>query len=286
MKVRRKISVVISIGCCLGTMATIPMRAQNTPSYLDRGQRNEARVADLLHRMTLDEKIGQMVQPDLSCVSNLADIQHMALAPCSGGDSKPSGENNPTNWLDTMNTIQSWALKTRLKIPLIYGIDAIHGHNDVIGTTIFPHRIGMGATRNPGLVQEADHITALEVAGTGIRWAFAPCIAVAQNERWGRIYESYGQEPNLVSEMAAASVEGFQGDSLSGKSDSVLPVRNISLATAARKMDKTRATPFAMKLHCENCICRLTKPPPKAKFLGVSRMSPVGLSLKNVPANA
>jgi beta-glucosidase len=118
--------------------------------------------------------------------------------------------------------LQSWALKTRLKIPLIYGIDAVHGHNDVIGTVIFPHHIGLGATRNPKLVEQAEHITALEVAGTGIRWAFAPCIAVVQDERWGRTYESYGQDPKLDSELGAAAVKGLQGDELSGKPDSVL----------------------------------------------------------------
>ena len=215
--------MVLSIGCRLATMAAIPLCAQSTPVYLDPGQPVEARVADLLQQMTLDEKIGQIVQVDLDCVTNPADIETYGFGSMlSGGNSKPIGENNPGNWLNTINGLQSWALKTRLKIPMIYGIDAVHGHNDVIGTTVFPHHIGMGATHNPELVQEADHITALEVAGTGIRWAFAPCLAVAQNERWGRTYESYGQEPALVSEMGAASIKGFQGDFLSGKSDSVL----------------------------------------------------------------
>ena len=180
-------------------------------------------VAALLAQMTLDEKIGQMVQADLSCVRDRADIQKYGLGSMlSGGDSKPAGENNPENWLKTCNELQSWALKTRLKIPLLYGIDAVHGHNDVIGTTIFPHHIGMGATRNPRLVEQAEHIAAQEVAGTGIRWVFGPCIAVVQDERWGRTYESYGQDPALVSELGAAAVKGFQGAELSGKSDSVL----------------------------------------------------------------
>ena len=172
--------------------------------------------------MTLDEKIGQMVQADLSCVRDHADVQKYALGSIlSGGGSKPP-VNSPQGWLDSCNELQSWALKTRLKIPLLYGIDAVHGHNDVLGTVIFPHHIGLGATRNPKLVEQAEHITALEVAGTGIRWAFAPCIAVAQDERWGRTYESYGQSPDLVSELGAASIKGFQGAQLSGNSDSVL----------------------------------------------------------------
>ena len=113
----------------------------------------------------------------------------------NGGGDGPADENTPANWLRTMQELQSWALKTRLKIPLLYGIDAVHGHNDVAGAVIFPHHIGMGATRNPRLVEQAEHITALEVAGTGIRWAFAPCVAVPQDERWGRTYEGLQLEP-------------------------------------------------------------------------------------------
>jgi beta-glucosidase len=182
----------------------------------------DPQVAALLAQMTLDEKIGQMVQVDLNCVTNRADIQTYGFgAMLSGGDSKPP-VNTSAGWLATCNDLQSYALKTRLKIPLIYGIDAVHGHNDVIGTVIFPHHIGLGATRNPQLVERAEYVTAQEVAGTGIRWAFAPCVAVVQNERWGRTYESYGQDPELVSELGAAAVKGFQGDELSGKPDSVL----------------------------------------------------------------
>src|SRR5215469_8464105 len=221
MNVKR--SIALFVGYYLATMATVSLRAESTAVYLDPSQPVEARVADLLSQMTLDEKIGQMVQADLACVTNLADIQTYGFGSMlSGGDSKPQGANNPENWLNTVNALQTWALKTRLKIPMIYGIDAVHGHNDVIGTTLFPHHIGMGATHNPALVEQADRVTALEVAGTGIRWAFAPCIAVVQNERWGRTYESYGQDPALVSELGAASIKGFQGDELSSNSWSVL----------------------------------------------------------------
>ncbi|MGA3284302.1 MAG: glycoside hydrolase family 3 N-terminal domain-containing protein [Verrucomicrobiota bacterium] len=196
--------------------------AAENPPYLNPHLPVESRVADLLSRMTLDEKIGQMVQADLSCVPDRSDIQKYGFGSMlSGGDSKPP-RNNPGTWLQTVNELQAWALKTRLKIPLLYGIDAVHGHNDVIGTVIFPHNIGLGATRNPKLVEQAAHITALEVAGTGIRWTFAPCVAVVQDERWGRTYESYGQDPNLVSELGAAAIRGFQGDELSDKPDSIL----------------------------------------------------------------
>jgi beta-glucosidase len=223
MKSGRNVFVAISTICCLATIAVLPLRAADQPVYLDPTQPIDTRVADLLSRMSLDEKIGQMVQADLDCVTNHQDIATYGFGSMlSGGDSKPPGENTPENWFNTVNELQSWALKTRLKIPMIYGIDAVHGHNDVVGATLFPHHIGMGATRNPALMEKADHVTAEEVAGTGIRWAFAPCIAVVQDERWGRTYESFGQDTELVSELGAASVKGFQGDELSTNSSSVL----------------------------------------------------------------
>jgi beta-glucosidase len=130
----------------------------------------------------------------------------------SGGSSDPAAGNTAQDWLNAVNNFKSWALKTRLKIPLLYGIDAVHGHNNIDGAVIFPHHIGLGATRDAKLVEQAERTTALEVAGTGIRWAFDPCIAVAQNERWGRTYESFGESTELVSELGTAAVRGLQGD--------------------------------------------------------------------------
>jgi beta-glucosidase len=171
-----------------------------------------------------------MVQADLGCLAARSDIQKYGLgAMLSGGNSKPS-QNNAEVWLRTVREQQVWALKTRLKIPLLYGMDAVHGHNNVIGTVIFPHNIGMGATRNPGLVEQAAHVTALEVAGTGVRWTFAPCVAVAQDERWGRTYESYSQSPTLVAELGAAAIRGFQGSRLSDKPDCTLTCAKHFLA--------------------------------------------------------
>jgi beta-glucosidase len=175
----------------------------------------EPRVETLLAQMTLDEKIGQMTQVDVNALQEHADIQKYFLGSLLNGGGGGPKNNVPQNWVQVVNEYQSWALKTRLKIPLIYGVDAVHGHNNVDGAVIFPHNIGLGATHNPALVEQAEHITALEVAGTGIRWAFAPCIAVAQNERWGRTYESFGDSPALVSELGAAAVRGFQGKKLS-----------------------------------------------------------------------
>jgi beta-glucosidase len=194
-------------------------------------QSHEKEINALLAQMTLDEKIGQMVQPDLNCVTNLADIPKYGFGSMlNGGNSKPAAGNTPEIWRQTCDELQSWALKSRLRIPLIYGIDAVHGNNDVDGTVIFPHHIGLGATRDSRLIEQAEHITALEVAGTGMRWAFAPCVAVPQDERWGRTYEGYSSDPKLVSKCGAAAVRGLQGGKLTDKTDSVLACAKHFLA--------------------------------------------------------
>jgi beta-glucosidase len=185
--------------------------------YQDSTLSVSQRVEDLLGRMTLDEKTGQMMQVDLSAVQSNPSIVTMYLfgSILSGGSADPIRGNYPQNWADVYDTLQTYALKTRLGIPIIYGVDAVHGHNNVIGATIFPHNIGMGCTRNPELAKEAARITALEVAATGIDWTFGPCIAVPRDERWGRTYEGFGETPELAQLFSGAVVRGFQGDSLS-----------------------------------------------------------------------
>lgn len=179
---------------------------------------SQTKADSLLAQMTLDEKIGQMVQADSGALVNKADVRKYCLGSVlSGGDSDPA-DNLPRTWLTLVNQFQAQALQTRLKIPLLYGIDAVHGHNNILGAVIFPHHVGMGATRDPELVRRAEHATAEELGGTGIRWAFAPCIAVSRDIRWGRSYESYGQSSDLVSEMGVASIRGFQGDELNSQS--------------------------------------------------------------------
>ena len=177
---------------------------------------HDHQVEALLARMTLDEKIGQMVQVDSGALPDPAAVQTYALGSVlSGGNSDPAAGNTAPNWLEFVTTFQNQALHTRLQIPLLYGIDAVHGHNNIDGAVIFPHDVGLGATRDAGLVERAERVTAEEVAGTGIRWAFSPCIAVPQNPRWGRTYEGYSDHPALVSEFAVAAVHGFQGQKLS-----------------------------------------------------------------------
>lgn len=176
------------------------------------GGKIDDRVDVLLKQMTLEEKIGQMTQVDIAALKDRSDIQKYFLGSVlSGGGSDPA-DNSPATWLKLTQECQSWAAKTRLKIPLLYGIDAVHGHNNVDGAVIFPHNIGMGATRNTGLVEKAARVTAEEMAATGINWTFAPCVAVAQDAHWGRTYESYSDSPDVAGELGAAAVRGFQGN--------------------------------------------------------------------------
>jgi beta-glucosidase len=178
-------------------------------------QNIDQQVDSLLNLMTLEEKIGQMTQAERGMLEKDSDIAFYKLGSLlSGGGSSPD-PNNVTAWANMYDGYQSYALQTRLAIPLIYGVDAVHGHNNVYGAVMFPHNIGMGCTWNPELVKTANEITAREVAATGIDWNFSPCIAVPQNERWGRTYEGFGETAELQKMMAAASVEGLQGDDLS-----------------------------------------------------------------------
>jgi beta-glucosidase len=131
--------------------------SQNTPMFSQHEQKVEA----LLSQMTIDEKIGQMVQADSSALKDRSLVQKYCLGSVlSGGDSDPGQGNTAQDWLKFVNSFQAPALATRLKIPILYGIDAVHGHNNIDGATVFPHHIGLGATHNPGLVEKAEQVTA------------------------------------------------------------------------------------------------------------------------------
>jgi len=175
----------------------------------------DAQVKPLLARMTLAEKIGQMTQPDQESIKDLTDIEtYFVGSVLSGGNSDPKEGNSLQAWTDLYDRLQQHTGNTRLKIPILYGIDAVHGHNNILGAVIFPHNIGMGCTRNAALVEKMERVTAEEVRATGIQWAFAPCVTVPQDERWGRTYEGFSEDPQLVREMAGAAVRGFQGSDL------------------------------------------------------------------------
>jgi beta-glucosidase len=166
--------------------------------------------------MTLDEKIGQMTQVSHDALASASDVTTYGLgALLSGGGGGPGGPGGTAaQWADMYDDYQSYALRTRLGIPLLYGVDAVHGHNNVYGAVIFPHNIGMGASRDAALVTLEEQVTRDEVLGTGIPWTFAPCVCVPRDKRWGRTYEGFGEDPALVQAMAAAAVRGFQGTAL------------------------------------------------------------------------
>lgn len=175
----------------------------------------DRQVSEVLAKMTLDEKIGQMIQAENTGLKELSDIETYHLGSIlSGGSSDPQSGNQAEDWAALYEGLQERAVNTRLGIPLLYGIDAVHGHSNVVGAVIFPHNIGLGCTRNPGLVEETARITAKEVRATGIQWVFAPCVTVPRDERWGRTYEGFSEDPQLVSLLGAAAVRGFQGSSL------------------------------------------------------------------------
>ena len=174
----------------------------------------DMKVEQLVKMMTLEEKVGQMTQVDHRYLEKKSDIKKYFLGSLlSGGGSVPD-TNNVRSWVRMYNEYQSFALETRLKVPIIYGIDAVHGHNNVIDATIFPHNIGLGCSNDEDLVRRISAATAREVQATGLDWTFAPCVAVAQDERWGRTYESFSEDPDIVTRLGNASIQGYQGSSL------------------------------------------------------------------------
>jgi beta-glucosidase len=179
---------------------------------------NDDKIKAIVEKMTLAEKVGQMTQPDSGSVKDLDDITTLALGSMlSGGSSDPESGNKLSDWADFYSERQKRALKSRLGIPLIYGVDAVHGHSNLLGAVIFPHNIGLGCTRNPELVEEIARITAREVRASGIQWAFAPSVAVPRDIRWGRTYEGFSEDPAIVALLGTAAVRGLQGANLSGK---------------------------------------------------------------------
>jgi beta-glucosidase len=168
------------------------------------------RADDLLASMTLEERIGQITQVDRSAITPEEVAQHAIGSVLSGGGGNPV-PNTPTAWRAMVDGYVEASRGSRLGVPILYGTDAVHGHNNVVGATIFPHNIALGAAGDPGLVEAIGRATAIETAATGARWTFAPMVAVPQDLRWGRTFETFGQDPALVGTLGAASVAGLQG---------------------------------------------------------------------------
>jgi len=180
-----------------------------TPQYLDANEPISLRVDDLISRMTLEEKIGQMTQVEKNSIRPGDITEYYIGSILSAGGGSPD-ENTIEGWIAMTGAFQREALATRLGIPLIYGVDAVHGHGNLFGATIFPHQIGLGAAGNPDLMYRIGQATAREMLATGIPWNFAPVLAVPQDIRWGRTFESFTENTELVTELGVAYMEGLQ----------------------------------------------------------------------------
>lgn len=177
----------------------------------DRDSVIEQRVESLLAKMTLEEKIGQMSLVrhfDDNTLNNISDKFLGAVIHSQG----PLPGDNAAGWQARFKALQEQALSTRLGIPLLFGVDAVHGQNTFEGATIFPHNIGLGAAGSELLVEEASAITALEMQATGLNWTFSPCIAIPYNEKWGRVYEAFSESTEMTGKLVKASVRGYQGN--------------------------------------------------------------------------
>ena len=179
-------------------------------------------IAIILDSMTLEEKVGQMVMPEIKSISADEVRDYHLGAILNGGGSWPNNNKNSSvaDWVSLADDYYLASVDTtggRTAVPVLWGTDAVHGHNNVIGATIFPHNIGLGAANNPGLMRQIGEATALEVAVTGIDWVFAPTLAVVRNDRWGRTYEGYSEDPEIVKAYAGEIVAGLQGDGFSGE---------------------------------------------------------------------
>lgn len=179
--------------------------------YLDKNRSVQERIEALLSVMTLEEKAYQCVQGEQANVS-ADDVRKYGIGSVlSGGGSAPSTGNRPTDWQRRVNELKSAALETRLGIPLLYGIDAVHGNNNIYGATVFPHNIGLGAANDPSLMEDIARVVAREVRAVGVQYSFAPCLANPQNERWGRTYEGFSENTSDVARLAGPYVAALQG---------------------------------------------------------------------------
>ena len=218
--------------------------------YTDSSEAIEGRVEDLLARMTLEEKIGQMTQVEKNSIKP-GDITKYSIGSIlSGGGGSPE-ENTPQAWYTMVEGFQNEALATRLQIPIIYGVDAVHGHGNLRNATVFPHNIGLGAANNPELVEKIGRATAEEMLATGIPWNFAPVVAVVQDVRWGRTYEGFGEETELVTDLGTAYLRGLQtlteeDDPVAGQSIFVLATPKHYIGDGATIWNSSRTNNYEL----------------------------------------
>lgn len=192
--------------------------ATKDPSvYKDASASIEDRVASLLAQMTLEEKVGQMIQAEQASISTEEVTEYFIGSVLSGGGSCPNTGNSAADWQARVNDLKSAALATRLAIPLVYGIDAVHGNNNIYGATVFPHNIGLGAANDPELMDAIGDVVGSEVRAIGVQWTFAPCLGNPQDITWGRSYECFSERTEDIAPLAYAYINGIQGDVKAGE---------------------------------------------------------------------
>ena len=222
-----KRNIIISSGlvAIFGAMAAFsalspsPAEAKPWPavaSPIKKDAAIEANIDDWLAKMSLEQKVGQMIQAEIKSISPDDAAKYHIGSILNGGGSWPTDKaDGPLGaWLNMANLFHGASMDTgdnRLAIPIMWGTDAVHGHNNVVGATVFPHNIGLGAANNPDLMRDIGTVTAREVAVTGIDWTFAPTVAVAKDARWGRTYESYSDDPKIVAKLSKEILIGLQG---------------------------------------------------------------------------
>lgn len=180
--------------------------------YLDSEAQINDRVEDLLKQMTLLEKIGQMTLVEKNSIKDPFDVARYSLGGVMSGFGGKPFNNTPKDWYEMVNNYYQAGEYSRLGIPVLYGVDSVHGHSNVPGATVFPHFIGLGATKNPDLVKNIARVTAKEMAATGIYWNFAPNLDIPFDYRWGRVYETFGSDKDNVTTLGQAFINGFQYD--------------------------------------------------------------------------
>ena len=232
-------------------------------------QEIESRIDALLAQMTPAEKIGQMTQPEMNSVrpGDVAALGLGSVLSGGGGNPKP---NTPAAWADMVRGFQDEALRSRLSIPLLYGVDAVHGHNNVHGATIFPHTISLGAAGDPELARRVARATALETAATGVRWDFAPMVSVVQDPRWGRTYEAFGDDTAAVTALSRAYLLGLQdaGDGRGLASPhAVLGTPKHYLGDGATLWGTSKMEMLGLRFHIDQGDMRVDEATLRAKYL-------------------
>ncbi len=224
------LALSIALGAAGGVLAQTSPAATAHPELWPKAAsptaitdaKTEAFITGLMSKMSLEEKVGQTIQADGSAITP-EDLRKYPLGSVeAGGNTAPGGDDRAPapKWVDWIEAYRAVALEKReghTPIPIIFGIDAVHGHNNIVGATLFPHNIGLGAARDPALIRRIGEVTAREVASTGADWTFGPTVAVPRDERWGRAYEGYAEDPEVVKTYAGPMTLGIQGALVAGK---------------------------------------------------------------------